>query len=453
MLASRGRDLALATRLAQQALLIEDDPTLRVELAGWLAGLGKTIDAANTLRDLVRAERPAEAARTIVKIAVLLARGGQAGAAAEALDEAAALDPNDAMGVELFGTLTAWAPEIVTKEGAAAAYLEAARRRAAAGDEDAAYEDRLRAFDIAPHDHAAAEAVAEALRARRHAAAADEVMRLHAATIGAAPPNPAASTAQDDQGHHAANGPRPLTEPVLAIHRRRMLTAIEDGDPDRAVGAILDAGLEGQLDGPDAGQVDLVAFARGAPRAPHGAHRGAVREDLGRRARGRARRVRDPPLREAGHDGGDPQAPGPAGQSARRVHGAGPRDARGPRAERAIAIEHIAGPARAPLRAILLAVAADLYARDAPDAARVAALHACEADPMCARALTTLSSIPDPTPHRVSAEAIERAMTRVVPRGAWCEELSRVLDALGDPAAAFSWTQRWVALCPGAPRP
>ena len=53
----------------------------------------------------------------------------------------------------------------LTPEGAAAAYLEAARRRAAAGDAEAAYDDRLRAFEVAPHDPGAAEAVAETLRA------------------------------------------------------------------------------------------------------------------------------------------------------------------------------------------------------------------------------------------------------------------------------------------------
>ena len=138
------------------------------------------------------------------------------------------------MAVELFGTLSAWAPETVTPEGAAAAYLEAARRRApsvGAGDPEAAYEDLLRAFEVAPHDAAAADAVAAALAARGLAGAADEVLRLSVA--GSA-----------DEAT------------AVAVHRRRMLAALKDGEAARAVGAMLDAGLEGELSGDEGARVD-----------------------------------------------------------------------------------------------------------------------------------------------------------------------------------------------------
>jgi hypothetical protein len=233
LLAARGRDFGVATKLARRALMIADDPELRAELAGWLAGLGETAAAAAVLRELAPTEGDEAPAHNLVKIAVLLARAGDAAGAAEALDEAAGLDPADAMAIELFGTLAAWAKETVMPEGAAAAYLEAARRRAAAGDEEAAFEDRLRAFEMAPHDDPAAEAMAEALDARGLPGAADEVMRLHAAAA-------AEATGQE---------PR-------AAHRRRMLAALKDGDAARAVGALLDAGLEGELDGHDAEKVD-----------------------------------------------------------------------------------------------------------------------------------------------------------------------------------------------------
>ena len=42
-------------------------------------------------------------------------------AAAKALDEAATLDPADGLAVELFATLSAWAPEVVSPEQAACA--------------------------------------------------------------------------------------------------------------------------------------------------------------------------------------------------------------------------------------------------------------------------------------------------------------------------------------------
>ncbi len=242
LLAARGRDLGAAAALAQRALDIADDSLLRVELAGWLAGLGETAAAAATLRVLLPVDKPAEAARTTVKIAVLLARAGDAAGAAEALDEAASLDEAEAMAVELFGTLTAWAPETVTPEGAAAAYLEASRRRSPSvgtGDAEAAYEDLLRAFEVAPHDAAAAEAVAEALTARGLPGAADEVLRLSVEAavelVNGAPADPSA---------------------VSAVHLRRMLTALEDGDAARAVGAMLDGGLEGELEGEGAARVD-----------------------------------------------------------------------------------------------------------------------------------------------------------------------------------------------------
>ncbi len=224
LLASRGRDLGTATALAQRALEIADDPHLRVELAGWLAGLGETAAAADALRPLVAPDRPAEAARTTVKIAVLLARSGDAARAAEALDEAASLDPGEPMAVELFGTLSSWAPGTVSPEGAAAAYLEAARRRSpsvGAGDPEAAYEDLLRAFEVAPHQPDVADTIAATLAARGLPGAADEVLRLSVAEVS--------------------------SDVAVAVHRRRLLGALKDGDAARAVGAMLDAGLEGDI--------------------------------------------------------------------------------------------------------------------------------------------------------------------------------------------------------------
>src|SRR5262245_41799893 len=68
LLAARGRDLGLATKLARRALMIEEDPSLRTELAGWLAGLGECALAAATLRGLCDPGQPTDMARTLVKI-------------------------------------------------------------------------------------------------------------------------------------------------------------------------------------------------------------------------------------------------------------------------------------------------------------------------------------------------------------------------------------------------
>lgn len=225
LLAQRGLDLDLAVRCARRALEIGDDRALRGELAGWLAGLGDPSLAALTLRPLGEPSAGPTRASTLVRIAVLLARADDPGGAADALREAAEAEPRDAIACELLGTLAAWAPAEVPAQAAAAAYLEAAQRREAAKEKEAAFEDRLRAFEVAPHDEAAAAAVAEALVAKSRGAAADEVLRFHAAALCAV---------------DAARG--------RDVQRRRMLAALKDGDPARAVGALLDASVEGRVD-------------------------------------------------------------------------------------------------------------------------------------------------------------------------------------------------------------
>ncbi len=55
LLATRGTQLDVATRLARRALLLGDDPQLREELAGWFVTLGEPALAAATLRPLVPA--------------------------------------------------------------------------------------------------------------------------------------------------------------------------------------------------------------------------------------------------------------------------------------------------------------------------------------------------------------------------------------------------------------
>ncbi|MFO0756786.1 MAG: hypothetical protein U0359_09855 [Byssovorax sp.] len=243
-LAQRGRDLGAATRLSRRALLLGDDAALRVELAGWLSALGERSLAAATLRGLVDPDKPAEAARMLVKIAVLLARGEETAGAVEALREASALEPQDAMASELLGTLAAWAPDAVGPAEAASAYLEAARRREAAGDKDAAFEDRLRALELAPESDAAAEAVAEALIARGRAGAADEVRRAHAEALANI----------DESADEETIRARALG--AMAANRRRLAAALKAEDAGAALGAVLDAGLEGTIGGEDAAAVD-----------------------------------------------------------------------------------------------------------------------------------------------------------------------------------------------------
>jgi hypothetical protein len=244
LLATRGRDLGVATKLARRALMLGEDAPLRTELSGWLAGLGECALAAATLRGLSDPLRPMETARTLVKIAVLLTRADDTAGAADALREAIELDPHDPLASELYGAIAAWAPDAVSLADGAAAYLEAARRREEGGDsdQDGAFEARLRALDLAPTDSAAAEAVAESLAQRGRQGAADEVRRAHAEALSAV------DDEDPELGERLARS--------IAVHRRRMLAGLAENDVGRAVGAVLDAGLEGEIDGEDARSVD-----------------------------------------------------------------------------------------------------------------------------------------------------------------------------------------------------
>ncbi|HEX4477008.1 MAG TPA: hypothetical protein VH142_18085 [Polyangiaceae bacterium] len=216
-LAGRGVELDLATKLARRALMLGDDPSLREELSSWFAALGEPGLAARTLRSLAETETGVRLARLLTRIAVFLGRNGDARGAAEALLHAGAAHREDAVPEELRGAIAAWSPEAVSPSDAAEAYLEAARRREAKGESAAAFEDLLRAFEIAPFHPAAAERLAQHLGSRGRAGAADELLREHARASGAQ---------------------------ALAIHHSRLRDAVADGDAARALGAAFDAGLD-----------------------------------------------------------------------------------------------------------------------------------------------------------------------------------------------------------------
>jgi tetratricopeptide (TPR) repeat protein len=221
LLVRRGTDLDQALELARAALALGDEPALRLELAGWLAGMGDPLAAAAALADAGPDVEPRVRARALVRRALLVARDGRAAEAAELLEQAAAADETDPIACEMLGSLLGWAPEIVTRERSTTAYLEAAVRRAARGDADAAREDRLRAFEACPTSQAAARAVARALDEEGRGAAADEVLRDHALALLVA-------------GEDAA---------ACAVHNDRIARALAASEPGRALGAVLDLGV------------------------------------------------------------------------------------------------------------------------------------------------------------------------------------------------------------------
>ncbi|MEI9936409.1 MAG: hypothetical protein WDO69_04210 [Pseudomonadota bacterium] len=220
-LAARGTELELATRYARRSLLIAEDPVLREELAGWFASLGEPSLAAITLRPLLSGKRGLDAAALHMRVAVLLGRAGDAEGQRDSLTHAAAENPAESQPLELLGAIGAWAPQVMSGPAAARAYLEAAERRDRLGERSNAFENLLRAYEMAPELAPAASRLAHVLTLRSRAGAADEVYREHARALG-------------DQG-------RP-------VQLQRMRTAIDEGDLPRALGAAFDARCDAETD-------------------------------------------------------------------------------------------------------------------------------------------------------------------------------------------------------------
>jgi len=220
-LAARGTELELATRYARRSLLIAEDPALREELAGWFASLGEPSLAAISLRPLLSGKSGAEAAALYLRIAVHLGRAGDAEGQREALTHAAAENPAEAQAVELLGAIAAWAPHVMSGAAAAQAYLEAAERRDRSGERSSAFENLLRAYEMAPQLLPAASRLAHVLTLRSRAGAADEVWREHAIALA-------------DEGK--------------SVQLQRMRAAIAEGDLPRALGAAFDARCDAECD-------------------------------------------------------------------------------------------------------------------------------------------------------------------------------------------------------------
>lgn len=239
-LVTRGTDLDSAAKLARRALLLGHDAALREELAAWFGALGEPALAAATLRPLVADLSGPAAARILTRIGVSLGRAGDAAGAADALFDAAREDPADAAAPELQAGIGAWADDAVSSERAAEGYLEGFRRREASGDRAAAFEDLLRAFEMAPGEPLPAERLAGALAVRGRSGAADEVLREHARASG-------------DRGR--------------AVHLRRVREAVSADDLPRALGAAFDAHLEAELESGSAGAKSRPTFDELATRA------------------------------------------------------------------------------------------------------------------------------------------------------------------------------------------
>lgn len=220
-LAARGTELELATRYARRSLLLGEDPVLREELAGWFASLGEPSLSAITLRPLLQHKQGPDAAALHLRLAVLLGRAGDADGQREALSAAAAENPAESQALELLGAIGAWAPQVLPGASAAQAYLDAAERRDRLGERSTAFENLLRAYEMAPEYAPAAQRLAHILTLRSRAGAADEVFREHARALG---------------------------EEGRSVHLQRVRSAIKDGDLPRALGAAFDARCDAEIE-------------------------------------------------------------------------------------------------------------------------------------------------------------------------------------------------------------
>ena len=130
-------------------------------------------------------------------------RAGDAEAARAVLVRSADADDADAASLELLASIAGWAPLVVSAGAAAAAYLQAASRRRAAGRPDAELENRQRALEIDRGNVTAAFALAATWAERGRSGAVASVRRafdgeldpaasraLHALVVSASPFGP-----------------------------------------------------------------------------------------------------------------------------------------------------------------------------------------------------------------------------------------------------------------------
>lgn len=218
-LSHRGRALERAVQLARRAVMLVEGGSVREELAQWLAQLGRFALAGGTLRAVLES-RSDRVLALGMRSGLWLARAGRVCEAAEVLTAVAHAVPADPTPLELLGALGLASPHELDTELASRAFVQAAERREIRGERSAAFEDLLRAFEVAPGNAQAAAGLIDALVWRGRLGAADEIALR--------------------QGRAAGES--------SAVHVGRVYSALTRGDSPSAFGAALDAGLDSQLD-------------------------------------------------------------------------------------------------------------------------------------------------------------------------------------------------------------
>ena len=211
------RDLGRAVAAARRALALGGDEEQRVRLGSWFERVGKSGEAAAALAPCVaRAQTARDAARMLVRMARLQLRAGEKQLALSNALEAATVWPAFGDALDLAGDLAGALGMVET----GTMLLEAADRHDASGNRARAFEARRRAFDFAPDNEQACDALVEALVRTQREEAADGILRLHA---------------QASSAEHAR-----------AVQIRRLQRALQSQPPASALAVVLDARLEGE---------------------------------------------------------------------------------------------------------------------------------------------------------------------------------------------------------------
>ena len=463
-LASRDRDLDIAVELAATALAVGDDIELRRETSAWLESLGQSARAAGALKPIASMSdvESQEASYVLVRTGVLKARAGEAAGAAAAFDAAMSIDATDALPAELLGALSAWQSDAVPASDAAAAYVEASRRRGAAAQYEAELEDLWRAFAIDPASDAVAEGLGHALATRRRTAAGEEALRAHARVIAAADPARAAAARESWRSalQTSARSPRSPASSLAEALDHDLDRAIGGADGEAFDAVLIEAGLldvvaarlevrGAQAESPAARAVHLVELARlcagslADDARAEAAYEGAMAADPSSEAATAGQRALAADLRARSATTGNPAV---AMVAREWVAASLSGDARA----QALALERLAGTSSLALAPVLFAISSDRYAASGDRAAarRVAEL-ATRADPTNVRSVAGLADVVLQDRDRAAAAALERAVALVGPRAPWCFALVEALDALGEAELSVGWSQRCVSLRPG----
>ncbi len=469
-LARNGILLEQATKAARRALLLADQQPLREELSVWFAGLGEASLACAALRPLLQQQSGPTAMQTLIRIAVLSARAGDDDGAVDALSGAVKEDPSDPLPLELLGAVRFWSESSISAEKAAGYYLAAAARRQAQAEGAAAFEDLLRALEMAPGYEPAASAVAAALSSRGRDDAADEVWRELA-------------------GH---------SPDARELHWARLERSLALGELPRALGAAFDGGFCGPesrnilalagaaspVENLRASRVQellwqsglgLIALSRLALAANSEQLGIEARAELWVRA-GRAWQARFsnddeakrtfqealkllPNQREAKLElnrlGETDWGSASESESVPLLSESSPAmlwikaEKVGDAVESAAALEALARSQTPKVRCLLTTLAAERLASVLQfELAMRLIKEAILADPDSARAVRVHADL-GLRADRGYSEAIERAVSLVLPRAGWCEALAERYGK-SDPALAMAWAERRLVLCPGS---